>query len=297
MNRLQRFSVWIGFSVIGYILYGVISHSARPALYLDVHALMIVVLGTLGVSLVAFPIRKITDILDFVLMGVLFKKRHKTKVEVITEILLAIEYFLQKKSVYELSFRSPFVKECFTFLEGAHMSPDNLSMILHERKNSVLSKYFDDAKTLVAVSKFPPALGLLGASTGMIEMMQQVGGAGGMAQIGKSMAVALVATFWGIAVANFIILPLSDLAMKEAEDESELRNMAIDTVFMLSKEYQLDTVLDYLVSKLSLKERVEMKSTFRAFLKRHQSDSPQVRQMLSPIFDSTATNIKIKKAR
>ena len=109
--------------------------------------------------------------------------------------------------------------------------------------------YQSDAKTLNALAKFPPAFGLLGASTGMITMMTNLG-KGGAETIGPAMAIALVATFWGIAVANLILLPLADFAAKAAQDDTHVREMIYEGLLLLKKKesqaYILQVVNGYL---------------------------------------------------
>jgi chemotaxis protein MotA len=146
------------------------------------------------------------------------------------------------------------------------MNIEQMSELLHAKKDTVVSKYFEDAKLLGSIAKFPPALGLLGASTGMIEMMQKVGGVGGVSEIGQSMAVALVATFWGIGVANFIILPLGDFATRQADESLYMREMIIDVVYMIRKNYDLPLIINHLASRVKLEDRSKLRDYAKIML-------------------------------
>lgn len=269
MLKSNKLSAIIGTAIIFGILYfGVFKHAANPLLYLDLHALTLVLLGTLAVSLIAFPISKINDLFDFVIFGIYLSrgKKRMEKVQLAIELIEAIDLKMRGRSLLEGQYKTAYVREYLATLENLDMSSDYLLEILDHKKQSVTQKYHDDAKTLVAISKFPPALGLLGASTGMIEMMQNIGGDGGAAQIGKSMATALVATFWGIALANFVILPLSDLATKMAEEDDENREMIIEFVYFMKNNFPIDNVVEFLLSKLPLADRM----TFKAELRKHR---------------------------
>lgn len=263
MGSIDRFSNWIGGIIIaGVVYFGVIKHAASPGMYLNAHALMLVVLGTLGVTFLAFPLSKLKDIYDFVIMGFLFRKKIITRYDVAVELVKGTAaYAIDPMKRTRL--KHPFAEDAFAALAKSELTEDQLSELLHDKKETVVSKYFDDAKILVAIAKFPPALGLLGASAGMIEMMQQVGGAGGVSEIGKAMAVALVATFWGIGVANFVVLPLSDFAMRQAEEQSSLRDMIIDTVYMIKKGYTAAHIFELIESKVSFQDKMRLKETVK----------------------------------
>lgn len=263
MKSFDRFNAWIGMAIIfGVVYFGVFRDAANPVMYLNWHALMLVILGTIGVTVLAFPLSKLSELFDFVLLGFFFRKRAMTRYDVAVDLVQGTAA-LTTDPGKRPRLRHPFAEEAFATLAKSELNEDQLVELLEAKKEAILNKYFDDAKILVAISKFPPALGLLGASAGMIEMMQRVGGAGGVAEIGKAMAVALVATFWGIGLANFVILPLSDFALRQAEEASSLRDMIIETVYMLKKGYSAVHIMDHVSSKLSLHDRSQLKQLIK----------------------------------
>jgi chemotaxis protein MotA len=271
----NRSSVFLGSLIIFYVLYfGVIEPAVNPALYLNFHALMIVIFGTVGITLVSYPFKKLADLADFIIFGVYLsgRKRNRTQFQMAIELVEATESYFQQSNMSNFEFSHPFTKECFVALSKKKLSTKQLMALLHNLKDSITDRYFDDAKTLNAISKFPPALGLLGASTGMIEMMQQVGSAGGTEQIGKAMATALVATFWGIAGANFVILPLSDLALRQAEEEQKVREFVIDVIYLIKEKYSRIHIYDFMLSKFPLKERIMFKDVIKEIVLLDASD-------------------------
>ena len=83
------------------------------------------------------------------------------------------------------------------------------------------------------LAKFPPAFGLLGAVVGMIALMQSLGGADAIKGVGPAMAVALVATMYGIAFANFILIPLGENLAKHNRTDKTVRSMVIDGIKLI----------------------------------------------------------------
>jgi chemotaxis protein MotA len=259
-----RFSVLAGSLLIVFILYrGVIGPAVNPGLYMDQHALMLVILGTLAVSLVAFPLNRLKESVDFIIFGVYFpRKKSQNLLTLARDLFESTEKFTESPALFFDESSDPFIKETLFLMNKKELSPDQFLELAHNLKDSIVSRYYEDAKLLTAIAKFPPALGLLGAATGMIEMMQQVGGTSGAQGIGKAMATALVATFWGIAIANFILLPLADLAQGKAEEETKKREFVIDFIYMFKKKYELNLIFDYVKSKLPLDQRLLFKAEF-----------------------------------
>ena len=83
------------------------------------------------------------------------------------------------------------------------------------------------------LAKFPPAFGLLGAVIGIVSLMQGLGGADAIKTVGPAMAVALVATLYGIAIANFFFIPLGENLAKFNRTDRIIRQMVIDGVKMI----------------------------------------------------------------
>lgn len=254
MNKSSIF----GFAIVSAVVYMGAFHSARnPSIFMDMHAVILVIGGTFAVAFVAYPYSSLIRTVDYLIWGLLFKKKEEA-LKLSQEIAELRNYF-NRKIVYTAPEKShPFFRESAHFLMNKNIDTDALENILRNRSDNVKKRYKEDAKILTSLGKYPPAFGLLGASTGMIEMMQNLG-TGGSAGIGQAMAVALVATFWGIAMANFIILPLADSAAKSTDEDSTLRNLIIDGMLLIRQNVTDDHFQAYLRGYLTLAERTELK--------------------------------------
>jgi chemotaxis protein MotA len=110
-----------------------------------------------------------------------------------------------------------------------------------------------------ALGKYPPAFGLLGAVLGIIAMMQGLGSADAIKKVGPALAVALVATLYGIAVANFILLPLGENLHKANKFDFVLRQMIIDGLRLIRQKKHPLVVEENLKSYLLPGERAALK--------------------------------------
>jgi chemotaxis protein MotA len=266
-------SFFIGIIVVVALVYfGVIHPAKAPKMYVDPHAIVLVVGGTLAAGLIAFRGTFFLRLLDFAVWGMLFR-RERRFLKAANDLLKVRKNFVESKSFKDDESYEPFLREGGLLLFDEQVKTHYMVEILETRSNYFFKKYSGDAKILVGLGKYPPAFGLLGASTGMIEMMQNLG-PGGSQGIGQAMAVALVATFWGIGLANLVILPLADSAMKNAQEDNQLRQFIIGSLKLIRLGQSEQNFRRYLRSFLSLEERKELVSVSGGF------DTPsQVRNM------------------
>ncbi len=243
-------SSWLGiFVALGVLYYGVFRTAPNPKIFLDAHALILVIGGTLAASLIAFPYRKFEDIIALLIFSVLKKRKSSLLNQAKDLVNLSLQKKLKQTLMISKNEKHPFMKEACYLLSQNHLSSDHLRSVLTKRSDFFKKKYLSDAKVLNAIAKFPPAFGLLGATTGMISMMSNIG-QGQQDKIGEAMAIALVATFWGIAMANFVLLPLADFAARVVLEDQHVRTMIIEALVLIRDDedprYVMEKVLAFL---------------------------------------------------
>jgi chemotaxis protein MotA len=254
MNKSLLTGVLFG---IGTLWFGVFESISNPKFYMDPHALILVLGGTLSASLIAYPYRQLITLGDTLLTWFIRKKTPDYRVvEELYEV--SIQYMKYKNLASSLEFTHPFINEGFMFIVSDSYSLEQIQDILVKRIVAFRKKMQNDGKILTAISKYPPAFGLLGASTGMISMMLNLNG-GGTQKIGSSMAVALVATFWGVCIANLIFLPLSDFANKIAQDEAHTRMIIMEGLILIKKNEQPLMIAEILKSHLHPADRKKVR--------------------------------------
>lgn len=248
---------------------GVMGHATRPTLFLDTHALLLVFGGTLGAALVAYPLKNFREILSFLFMAVLYPK--KKAYGKLIEQLLELSAFPdpQQLTAENRKAHHPFLAEGYRLIQRQQLSLPEFKSVLQQRSMRFRERYVADARMLAALGKFPPAFGLLGATTGMIAMMTDLAGTN-QDSIGPSMAIALVATFWGIALANFIILPLADHASKLADDDTNMRLLIMTGLVLIYQRARPYVILDHLIGFLPVEERENPQ--FRSLAERAEID-------------------------
>ncbi len=74
---------------------------------------------------------------------------------------------------------------------------------------------------------FSPTIGIIGAVLGLIQVMQHLDK---IDEVGKGIAVAFVATLYGVGAANLILLPCAGKLKIRIRDEQIIREMTIEGV-------------------------------------------------------------------
>lgn len=238
---------------------------------LNAHAVILVLGGTIAISFLTYSPKRLAEVMDYILFGFLFRFK-KTEVAVAKELIYCIDVFYRKTPSFSLREKPhPFLGDAIVMLNKTTMTPQSLQEALLNRRNSVKRKFLEDAKILNNIAKYPPHLGLLGAASGMIEMMSGLGVAG-TNSIGAAMAVALSATLWGVGLNNFVFLPLADNAMKSAEDDVYLRDIIIECAVMMKKGSTHELVIKTCLNRLSLTDCSQITSELRIIHGSSQND-------------------------
>jgi chemotaxis protein MotA len=95
----------------------------------------------------------------------------------------------------------------------------------------------------------------MGTTLGMIALLNGLGSAEAFKNLGPAMAVGLVATFYGIAIANLILVPMSENLSKLNKEDEIVRDIVIQGIKLLRNRSHPIVVEEYLKSFLLPNER------------------------------------------
>ena len=201
-------------------------------------AILIVVGGTAAVTLVSFPYQILYS-LTKVFFRRIFGKTHYDYLGIVEQIKTVSTNSRRGKKYLEStidSIENPFLKEAtqVMFWLDAEVTLEDLRMALETRAETFYHRYTSQANMFRTISKFPPAFGLMGTTIGMIALLQGLGGS--KDNIGPAMAIALVTTLWGLALANFVFIPIAENLEKQTEDDLVARRMIVEGVLLIAAD-------------------------------------------------------------
>jgi chemotaxis protein MotA len=201
-------TTFIGIALaFGAILGGQLLEGGHIGTLLQLTAFVIVVGGTFGAVMVQYSLP--VFLLGIRLVKWAFVPPHIEMEEVITQIsgwgntarrggLLSLEPIL-------MEMQDPFMKKGLQMLvDGAE--PEKLREALEVEMNVYDEHYRMAAKVWESAGGYAPTIGIIGAVMGLIHVMENLSDP---SKLGAGIAVAFVATIYGVGSANLLFLPIS----------------------------------------------------------------------------------------
>lgn len=233
MNLSSLFGVFFGLTIFS---IAIAMSTDNFVFFLNLHALVIVIGGTCAAAFLCFPAKKLFTLLRVAYRRFLGKNR-RNYTELINEIVALAKAYEQGFGRFTETIKrtqDTFLRDAATALEWApaDIEESQLREMLENKLETFHKRYMKEANIFRTLAKFPPAFGLLGTTLGMIALMQSLG-PGSQATIGTSMAVALVATVYGIAAANLVLIPIAENLTEQTEEDHICRRIVVEGVMMI----------------------------------------------------------------
>ncbi len=252
----MNISLPLGFALSSLLIFLTVHGEIKNAgVFLNAHAFMMVIGGTLAATLICFPISQLWIMVKLFIKS--FTGQGRTIiVETVMEIVKISEKSGQDNDFGDLgAIKSSFLKEAMLLMKDSGLTDEELEEVLEKRVDLQNEKYKRDASTFKIIGKFPPAFGLVGASLGMIGLLQGLGSPDAFEKLGPAMSIALVSTFFGLVVANFFLIPLSENLAQATEEDLIMRRVVVDGIRLIKEEKHPLLVAEFLKSYLTEHER------------------------------------------
>lgn len=246
---------------IGGIVLGLLLEGGNIGQILQPTAAMIVFGGTIGAVLIQFPLPVFLAAFRR-LASVFFDRKSDAKVWV--RELVSYANKARRDGIVSLDtvlpqIREPFLKKSLMLaVDGteAHELRKIMELVLgneaeHEER---LPAVFESA------GGFAPTVGIIGAVLGLIQVMQHLDQ---IDEVGRGIAVAFVATIYGVGAANLFFLPAAGKLKIRIRDEQIVKEMMLEGVVSIMEGMNprmLETkLLGFLAEAKSKLEVVEVK--------------------------------------
>ncbi|RJP76369.1 MAG: motility protein A [Desulfobacteraceae bacterium] len=203
------------------------------SLFINPPSLMIVVGGTLGATMINYPLRDVLGALT-VVKNVFFTKPvpiGKVAGRFVTyagkarrEGILSLESEVQ-------SMPDDFLKKGLQLsIDGTE--PHSIQEILETEIDFLRERHQLGAEIFTTMGSFAPALGMIGTLIGLVQMLQSMDDPN---SIGPAMAVALLTTFYGSVLANLVFMPIAGKLRTRSKEEILIKEMIVQGVISLSR--------------------------------------------------------------
>ena len=191
-------------AVIG-ILVGQAIEGGSVLQILQPTAALIVFGGTLGATMIGFPMSVLKQAIADLLA--IFKEEKSDPTAVIDEVIRFANK-ARREGIIALEKDAGTVKDEF-FKKSIMMAvdgsePKELRETMEVELQCLEERGEHSAKVYEAAGGYAPTIGIIGAVLGLIQVMQHLDN---IEEVGKGIAVAFVATIYGVASANILFLP------------------------------------------------------------------------------------------
>jgi len=256
MNLSSLFGVVA--SLVVFIVALVMS-SKNYKVFIDAHALIVVIGGTVAATTICFPIKKVMKLIGVFIRRVLGKTRDNYP-EIIDDVVLLAQAYKKGKTAFEAAIpkaRDPFLRDAAQVLlwGDVNVPAERMQKMLELRAVTHFQSYMDEANIFRTMSKFPPAFGLMGTTLGMIALLQGLNSADAKNNIGPAMAIGLVATLYGIATTNFVLTPIAENLSKQTKEDLVARKMVIEGIMLIHEGMPVKFIEETVKSFLLPSER------------------------------------------
>ena len=126
---------------------------------------------------------------------------------------------------------NPFFRKALRLaIDGADLKV--VRRIMELEIDSAEAKGEAEAKVFEAAGGYAPTVGIIGAVLGLIQVMKHLDD---IEAVGHGIAVAFVATVYGVFVANIFFLPIANKLKARLQRSIQLREMALEGVIAISE--------------------------------------------------------------
>lgn len=197
-------------------------------------AALIVFGGTIGAVGVSFPTNQLKNIPG--IFKVAFTKR-KSNAEDYIEFfknisgqtrkngLLSLEAILEKEDI------TPFIKKGLQMVVDG-VDPSNIRIALETRLENSMERHESGIAIFESAGGFGPTMGIIGTVMGLVHVL---GNLSDPNSLGPKIAVAFIATLYGVASANLLWLPIASKLKALNKEEALDQELAIEAILLVQE--------------------------------------------------------------
>lgn len=211
----------------------VAAHEGDILNYLNLAGFTIVFGGVFVAALIAFQSREIMAALRAFIA--IFSRDSGIRAEIVDLVEVARQ--LAGKNIHLAEERaarinSPFLKLGLQLvIDGTPM--DDLMHIMNWRIRKMAEIESAQARFFRTLASLAPGFGLLGTLAGMVAMLRELG-SGDIERVGSGMAVAMLATLYGVVLSNLIFKPIAIKIEQRTQRRVAMLNILLEGIMLVS---------------------------------------------------------------
>jgi chemotaxis protein MotA len=238
----------------GVMLFVLVSHTiiGETSVMINLKSGVLVLGGSLMSAFLAFPMRTIKELAKN-LKALLRNK--ETDQEGIVRQIASLARIARMDGVRALEAEgkkanNPFVRKGIDLVVDGY-DRFEIHNIMEKEYELYFSRKESQVSVLNTLAKMAPVLGFVGTIIGLIDVLSNMGEVG---EIGKGMALALLTTFYGLLLSNFLFLPLAKRYSEHNRSEASLLNIILEGIMDICEQKNSHAISHRMESYLGLRE-------------------------------------------
>ena len=241
--------IFCGFSLV----VAAMTQGGGISWFLDGPSAMIVMGGTIGSTLISYPIRDMLSV--FNVAQHVFRKKHFDAGEVIRQFV-QLSKISRRDGILALQnaaggIKDPFMVKAISLIVDTP-DPVGVADILETEIDFLAERHRLGADIFTTMGNFAPAMGLVGTLIGLVQMLKQMNDP---SSIGPAMAVALITTFYGVVLSNLVFLPMAGKLRARSAQEVKMKQLIVNGVLAIQSGDHPRVVEQKLHSFIAPRER------------------------------------------
>ena len=210
---------------IGAIIISILM-GGEMGMFVNAPGLMIVVGGTVAVTLMKFPLGLTLGAFGIALKAFIHKPQQPSK---IIEQSIELANVARKEGLLGLEnvdVENEFLRDGIQLVVDGN-EPALVQKILSKNISLTIERNEIGLNVFKAIGDVAPAMGMIGTLIGLVQMMSNMSDP---KSIGPAMAVALLTTFYGAVIANTMALPIADKLAHRSNEERLNKSMILESI-------------------------------------------------------------------
>tara|TARA_Y100000589_G_scaffold309416_1_gene326908 strand:- start:106 stop:909 length:804 start_codon:yes stop_codon:yes gene_type:complete len=263
MNLGTLVGLVLGIGLIGYSMFAAAAQAGLGmGAYVDIPSFLIVFGGALSAVCIAYKLSDVLSILKS--MGRLFKDDNFTLGDVVDD---AVELATANRSGQlesqidgtpsSMPFRMHMIKSGIQMIVDGSKLEDIEEILINQEKFRYVREDINMG-VMKKLGEYTPAFGMVGTLIGLVMMLYGMGAGESenmAAQLGLSMAVALITTLYGALFANFLFLPFADKLDSKNKIKKIESALCTEAIILIAKKVHPITVRERLNAFIPRKQR------------------------------------------
>jgi len=216
------------FLALGGIIAGLLLEGGNLRQIVQPTAAMIVLGGTLGAVMLQFPLPVVLHACRR--LGSVFFNPKQNQLDTIQR-LVQFAQKARREGIVSLDSDLPTVEDSFLkktlMLAVDGTEPQELRKIMELELDNQAEYEEQVPQVFESAGGFAPTIGIIGAVLGLIQVMQHLDR---IDEVGRGIAVAFVATLYGVGSANLLYLPVAGKMKLRIREEQIAREMTLEGV-------------------------------------------------------------------